>query len=374
MEEMSTKPRSLTTTSFAILGLLYLRPWTGYELAQQMSRSLGYIWPRATSAIYEEPRTLVAHGLARATKENTGRHPRTVYAITDSGREALGDWLAQESAAPQFESEAMVRISFPEAAPRKVLLGNIRQLRDQAEAMRQRVTGQASGYLAPGHGPFPDRLHVIALDARFVADYAVFLGRWSTWAEAQVKAWPSRQVVPASRSLKVLRELVAGPQDESTVRQMQREEMPLVAGLTLLAYAEFSAQLPPGAWAQYQADLLDVGSRVDAGTILVAEVDGLVVGAVCYMPSAGSVAGVPRGYAFIRTLAVPPSARHRGVGRALTKACVDRAREEARPGIGLQTSDLMVAARSLYRELGFSEVRSERHPIGVTLQLLLREL
>jgi len=37
-----------------------------YELTQQMGRSLGRIWPRAASKLYEEPKKLVAAGLARA--------------------------------------------------------------------------------------------------------------------------------------------------------------------------------------------------------------------------------------------------------------------------------------------------------------------
>src|ERR671938_339368 len=55
--------RGLTTTSYAILGLLAIQPWSTYELAQQMDRSLGRMWPRAQSKIYEEPKKLVAHAL-----------------------------------------------------------------------------------------------------------------------------------------------------------------------------------------------------------------------------------------------------------------------------------------------------------------------
>ena len=63
------KARALTSTSYAILGLLSLRPWTTYELAQQMQRALGQFWPRAESKLYEEPKKLVDHGLATATVE-----------------------------------------------------------------------------------------------------------------------------------------------------------------------------------------------------------------------------------------------------------------------------------------------------------------
>ena len=55
----------LTTTSYAMLSLLGVQPWSTYELTRQMDRSLGRFWPRATSKLYEEPKKLVEHGLAR---------------------------------------------------------------------------------------------------------------------------------------------------------------------------------------------------------------------------------------------------------------------------------------------------------------------
>ena len=74
--------KELTTTSYAVLGLLAVRSWTTYELAQQMGRGLGDFWPRAQSKIYEEPKRLVAAGLAHASRGTVGRRPRTVYALS----------------------------------------------------------------------------------------------------------------------------------------------------------------------------------------------------------------------------------------------------------------------------------------------------
>src|SRR5436190_12097620 len=68
---MSMAP-ALTPTSYAVLGLLAVKPWSSYELAQQMDRALGRFWPRAESRLYEEPKKLVAHGLARASSEMVG--------------------------------------------------------------------------------------------------------------------------------------------------------------------------------------------------------------------------------------------------------------------------------------------------------------
>ena len=81
--------KPLTTTSRALLGLLHLRPWTTYELAKQVQRSLGWFWPGAERKLYDEPKNLVAAGLATATEQHTGNRPRTVYAITAAGRKEL---------------------------------------------------------------------------------------------------------------------------------------------------------------------------------------------------------------------------------------------------------------------------------------------
>ncbi len=102
----------LSTTSYAVLGLLSLRSWTTYELAQQMGRSLDRIWPRAESKVYEEPKKLVEHGLARAKVEQVGQRPRTRYTITAKGRRALAAWLAEPGAGPVLESEQLVKVLF----------------------------------------------------------------------------------------------------------------------------------------------------------------------------------------------------------------------------------------------------------------------
>ena len=52
-------------------------------------------------------------------------------------------------------------------------------------------------------------------------------------------------------------------------------------------------------------------------------------------------------------LAVRPSARGRGVGEALTRACIDRARADGRARIVLFTLPAMTTAHRLYERLGF---------------------
>lgn len=178
---------TLTTTSYAILGLLSLRPWSAYDLSKQMKR-WALIWPRAERAVYNEPKRLVEHRLATAKVEVNGKQSRTVYTITPAGRRALRRWLREPSAPPQFESEALVRALFAPGGSKDDLLAAIGSLRDYAHTLRTQAEEAGHQYLA-GDVPFPERLHVIALVLRFNMEYVALLERWSAWAEEQVQGW-----------------------------------------------------------------------------------------------------------------------------------------------------------------------------------------
>jgi len=113
---MSTPP--LTATSYAVLGLLAIKPWSSYELTQQMDRSLGRVWPRAVSKLYEEPKKLAAHGLARSAAERNGRRTRTVYAITQKGAPRCAIGWPSRARARRWSPSNCSRCSSPTTAPR----------------------------------------------------------------------------------------------------------------------------------------------------------------------------------------------------------------------------------------------------------------
>ena len=45
-------------------------------------------------------------------------------------------------------------------------------------------------YLTDDGGPFPERRHVAALVAAFVADYLHLIERWSEFARDEIRSWP----------------------------------------------------------------------------------------------------------------------------------------------------------------------------------------
>ena len=182
----------LTSTSFALLGLLASRSaaWSAYELAQQMGRSLRYVWPRAERNLYDEVKLLAERGLARSRQELVGRRPRTVYSISSAGRNALRAWLRQESAPLTIESEALLRVFFAEHGSVDDLLRAIRSVREEAVQTEQEVAAMVCAYATDG-GPFPERLHVIALMGKLLHTHRRAMIDWAEWADQQVTAWTS---------------------------------------------------------------------------------------------------------------------------------------------------------------------------------------
>jgi PadR family transcriptional regulator AphA len=196
-------PSSLTTTSYAILGLLAVKPWTTYELAQQMRRALGQFWPRAESKLYEEPRKLVAHGLARATKEATGKRPRTVYSITAKGRRAMAEWVPLPGNGPVLEFEALVKLFYAEHGTKEDILATLDRVRAWSDERHRESVGIARAYL-DGEGAFPERLPWIVLCGEFLEQFDIMVERWTDWATDVVAEWPD-DITTAEPDLDVVR-------------------------------------------------------------------------------------------------------------------------------------------------------------------------
>ncbi|HJR46066.1 MAG TPA: GNAT family N-acetyltransferase [Actinomycetota bacterium] len=130
------------------------------------------------------------------------------------------------------------------------------------------------------------------------------------------------------------------------------------------AYAEYETWFPAANWVPYLKDILDLEGRSEASELLIAEVDGRLVGCVSYFPP-GSKASYPSDafserwpddWSAVRLLAVDPDVRGRGVGRLLTVACIERARAHGAPALGLHTTVPMAVARAMYERMGFERV------------------
>ncbi|HEV2150308.1 MAG TPA: GNAT family N-acetyltransferase [Longimicrobiaceae bacterium] len=150
--------------------------------------------------------------------------------------------------------------------------------------------------------------------------------------------------------------------DDLTIRDARPDEREAIHDLTLAAYAEFAEVMAPTAWRGLEQALRRALAAEEGAERIVAERHGRLVGSVMLFAPAksaygGGVDAVP--WPELRLLAVAPQARGDGVGAALVRECVRRARASGARELGLHTSESLKVAMRMYERMGF--VRAPEH-------------
>lgn len=136
------------------------------------------------------------------------------------------------------------------------------------------------------------------------------------------------------------------------IRPVEPSEYDALGELTATAYRA----IDPDPDEAYYDELRDVAGRAQVADVLVAVADdGRLLGGITYVGDPASpIAEVDDPTAAsIRMLAVALDAQRGGVGEALTRACLERARAEGKRAILLHSASMMHSAHRLYARLGF---------------------
>ena len=102
----------------ALLGLLSIRPMSGYELKRVVDESVGHFWSADQSQVYRVLASLVADGLAsRRTVVQDDRPNRHIHAPTDDGLAELDQWLAAPLESQPVREPFLARLFFADRLP-----------------------------------------------------------------------------------------------------------------------------------------------------------------------------------------------------------------------------------------------------------------
>ncbi len=137
---MSAKP-ALNATAYSLLGLIYKRSWSAYELTEFMQESvLRFILPRSPSQLYSEPKKLARLGLITIEKTPHGKRHRSEYHITQAGKRAFQQWLKEAGDNPKLEYKSLLKFYLLEPS-------DLNGLRSRAAAMREETLQQMQSTL-----------------------------------------------------------------------------------------------------------------------------------------------------------------------------------------------------------------------------------
>ncbi|HET9171468.1 MAG TPA: GNAT family N-acetyltransferase [Actinospica sp.] len=159
------------------------------------------------------------------------------------------------------------------------------------------------------------------------------------------------------------------------VREARESELERVGLLTGEVYESEGLAGP-----EYLQVLRDARARWEspATTLLVAFDDGAeeaqdLLGTVVYAAPGSPWQDLATGAeAEFRMLATAPPARGRGVGEALVRACIERAKKAGAPRLVLSTGPQHLAAHRLYDRLGFARTPERDWRPRADLDFVLR--
>lgn len=178
----------LTTTSYAVLAQVAVHPWSTYELARQRVRYFRYVWPRAESAIYREVKRLSAMGFLTGRKDYVGKRARTVYSITEEGREALREWLSTPVSPFAMDFEAMIRLFVAPLGTKEQIVTTLNQVRDDAREML-RFGGEVKQEFLEGIAVTQDQVYIRALAVDFFISLLNTVDAWAERTLKEIESW-----------------------------------------------------------------------------------------------------------------------------------------------------------------------------------------
>ncbi|WP_280434083.1 PadR family transcriptional regulator [Nocardia carnea] len=118
----------------AILGLLSIKPMSGYELKKVIDASVAHFWTSDQSQVYRTLADLVDSGLAsRRTVVQEERPNMHVHSVTDLGSAELDSWLASPLRTPPTRDPFLVRLFFADRLPPE-------RIRELLSARRQELS------------------------------------------------------------------------------------------------------------------------------------------------------------------------------------------------------------------------------------------
>jgi PadR family transcriptional regulator, regulatory protein AphA len=129
-------PRS----KYAILGMLSIRPMSGYDIKKAVVGSINYFWTESYGQIYPMLKSLVGERLVTKTiKKQAGKPDRHVYALTARGRKELRIWLAAQVMPTVERNELLLKLFFGEESSIAVNIKHIEEYRELQTERHERI-------------------------------------------------------------------------------------------------------------------------------------------------------------------------------------------------------------------------------------------
>jgi DNA-binding PadR family transcriptional regulator len=126
-----------------LLGLIYYRPATGYEINATFSRSVNFFWKATLPQIYKTLTQMEKKGWLQVTTEHQdGKPSRKVYSITDEGLSEFRRWLTESVPFSGQNNPMLPKVFFGKQLDPDRLLAHLAEWRDYHQNILDRLRSE----------------------------------------------------------------------------------------------------------------------------------------------------------------------------------------------------------------------------------------
>jgi ribosomal protein S18 acetylase RimI-like enzyme len=143
-------------------------------------------------------------------------------------------------------------------------------------------------------------------------------------------------------------------------RAADQKDIPALRELGTASYGRLKKYITPANWTTMETLL----TSDQTFPILVRDCHSFVceekerlLGMAYLVPSGNPTKVYTAETCYIRMVGVHPDAGGKGIAQALTKLCIDKAKETGETMISLHSAEVMYTARHIYEKLGFKKIR-----------------
>ena len=175
-----------------ILGLLYFKGRTLYEIRERISQGLNMMYSPSVGSIQAAIKKLLAAGLITCEEQVENGKFKKVYSVTDAGRAAFHEWINSPLETGTGKNPELLKVYFMGLSDKEGRAQRIEQYigeLNRALLPLQMTVEEAGRIVASGEIPpeMRDLLNYQMMSAKFAADLMTFQINWFTDLFNQIK-------------------------------------------------------------------------------------------------------------------------------------------------------------------------------------------
>lgn len=124
---------------YAILGMLFDKPRSGYEIRESMKISTAHFWQESDASIYPMLKKLESEKKVTAAHILRGKRASKMYKITSAGKHEFLDWMSMPAQIGTWRDELLLKLFFGATINKEEVLKHLEMHQNKLQEFKRRL-------------------------------------------------------------------------------------------------------------------------------------------------------------------------------------------------------------------------------------------